>query len=268
MPSQIDVRTWLRNINTETDLIADWPATDPAPVDSEQELGLTSREKIGSTAVELGQIVPESGLKLKSLTELLDQSDPQFPNECLLFEDLKQSGKLQSHSLSIMLSAEVKNRWAMARRVSPAIREQIWEPLSLLSRRCPNWPDFLDDAELAIVMGFSIAPFIYGGLHALAWSAHFQSSTERLLWRISACIVMGGVPILRILTDSISWIEVLGEKLGDTLEWAIKLAFGLLALAYVLARAYLVVECFINLSHLPAGAYDLPNWSAYFPHIS
>ena len=37
--------------------------------------------------------------------------------------------------------------------------------------------------------------------------------------------------------------------------------------AYLLARAYLVIESFINLSQLPAGVYDMPNWSAYFPHI-
>lgn len=41
-----------------------------------------------------------------------------------------------------------------------------------------------------------------------------------------------------------------------------------LPFAYVLARAYLVVECFINVSHLPAGAYKVPSWTAYFPHIA
>ncbi|KAK4108127.1 hypothetical protein N656DRAFT_784667 [Canariomyces notabilis] len=36
---------------------------------------------------------------------------------------------------------------------------------------------------------------------------------------------------------------------------------------YVLARVYLVVECFINLVHLPESAYKLPEWSQYVPHI-
>ena len=37
---------------------------------------------------------------------------------------------------------------------------------------------------------------------------------------------------------------------------------------YCLARVYLVVECFINLSHLPASVYETPGWSQYVPHIS
>ncbi|RMJ04895.1 hypothetical protein CDV36_014430 [Fusarium kuroshium] len=41
-----------------------------------------------------------------------------------------------------------------------------------------------------------------------------------------------------------------------------------LMLLYCLARVYLVVECFINLAHLPDSAYLLPKWSQYVPHIS
>ncbi|KAK3353858.1 hypothetical protein B0T25DRAFT_545516 [Lasiosphaeria hispida] len=39
--------------------------------------------------------------------------------------------------------------------------------------------------------------------------------------------------------------------------------------AFVLiARTYLVVECFIQLAHLPPGpVFTLPVWSVYFPHI-
>ncbi|RSM09198.1 hypothetical protein CEP52_004258 [Fusarium oligoseptatum] len=39
-------------------------------------------------------------------------------------------------------------------------------------------------------------------------------------------------------------------------------------LLYCLARVYLVVECFINLAHLPDSAYLLPKWSQYVPHIA
>jgi len=40
------------------------------------------------------------------------------------------------------------------------------------------------------------------------------------------------------------------------------------AALYCLARVYLVVECFINLSHLPQSVYLVPTWSQYVPHIS
>jgi len=39
-------------------------------------------------------------------------------------------------------------------------------------------------------------------------------------------------------------------------------------LSYCLARVYLVVECFINLSHLPESVFRVPVWSQYVPHIS
>ncbi|KAK0647995.1 hypothetical protein B0T16DRAFT_407565 [Cercophora newfieldiana] len=51
----------------------------------------------------------------------------------------------------------------------------------------------------------------------------------------------------------------------------LKLGFDLvvpvLVALYLLARVYLVVESFINLSHLPKSAYEMPAWSLYVPHI-
>lgn len=45
------------------------------------------------------------------------------------------------------------------------------------------------------------------------------------------------------------------------------LAVPVLVVLYVVARVYLVVESFINLSHLPGSAYKLPQWSLYGLHI-
>jgi hypothetical protein len=39
------------------------------------------------------------------------------------------------------------------------------------------------------------------------------------------------------------------------------------ALVYLAARVYLVVECFINLAHLPAEVYKEPEWSNLIPHF-
>jgi len=45
------------------------------------------------------------------------------------------------------------------------------------------------------------------------------------------------------------------------------IGIALLVILYCLARLYLVVECFINLFHLPDSVYLLPSWSQYMPHI-
>ena len=41
-----------------------------------------------------------------------------------------------------------------------------------------------------------------------------------------------------------------------------------LAILYVIARVHWVVECLIELAHLPDGVFELPNGSQYFPHIT
>ena len=162
-------------------------------------------------------------------------------------------------------------RWKMAWRVIQERQKMVY--LHHFVKRCKDWPDLDDMIKLPIALTFSATALIYGGLHALAWHAYFKSPTEQLLWRISACIVMGGMPL-----------ALLAVKLEDTLvdtfnlftrfihsdldDYLCVILANLLLLAYALARAYLVVECFINLAHLPAEVYDVPSWASYFPHIS
>ena len=127
--------------------------------------------------------------------------------------------------------------------------------------------------RVPVGLGFSAAGVLYGGIHALAWSAHFNSFTEKLLWRLSACVVMGGFPAFLLL---LAFIDVFEICWVDYLQFIISVlvgavGYGLFALVpvvYPLARAYLVIECFLNLPHLPAGVYKVPQWTNWFPHIS
>ena len=93
---------------------------------------------------------------------------------------------------------------------------------------------------------------VYGGLHALAWFAHFHSPTEQLLWRISSVVAMGGIPTLAV--SSYLALSFLDDHF--VVAFTLLVLDFLIAIAYVLARFYLVVECFIQLSHLPAGVYE------------
>lgn len=69
----------------------------------------------------------------------------------------------------------------------------------------------------------------------------------KLVWLVSKCIItcFGGMIIL-------VGIEVV-EKI--------------IILVYVVARTYLVVECFVNLAHLPEAVFKEPEWSKVFPHF-
>ena len=223
---------------------------------------------------------------MRSLSELLDLaihqrrsiSTKEREDRDEYLQELKGFTKYYSHSIKVHLSARDIYRWKLAQRaIQRYIRTFVFESKilhwldCLLFRRRSDWPyvdDFFD--EVAVATGFSLAAFVYGGLHALAWSAHFHSSAEQFLWRISACIVMGSLPIVYVvygLRDR-TILRRLRESTNSHRFFVWDYLYRLLILAYSLARAYLVVESFINLSYLPAGAYDLPNWSAYFPHIS
>lgn len=195
----------------------------------------------------------------------------------------------------ICLSQRDVTRWKSASRAAQIFREDVTHrncrfsvsPRNInFSPRCEDWPDLEDVLEVPLLqLGFVLAALVYGGLHALAWFAHFNTSTEQLLWRISACVVMGGLPVAFGLLAPTKLF--LNEDWNDEVEFVIKTRLrsirnpwkkmGIyiililvlaMAIAYALARAYLVVECFISLSHLPAGVYDVPDWAAYFPSIS
>ena len=188
---------------------------------------------------------------------------------------------------AIELTGSDVTRWKMASRLMERyglidIDFKIGRSSKMIHRRCKDWPEVDLIYKSQVALGFSVAALIYGGLHALAWSAHFDSFTEQLLWRMSACVVMGGFPswyIINGLEDWYAkheWQEIrlyLGKDsylrvVYPSIKTVASVLLCLILLAYILARAYLVVESFINLSHLPAGAYDLPRWSAYFPHVS
>ena len=186
---------------------------------------------------------------------------------------------------TIELTSSDVTRWKMASRLVESIKRvdpDFKDPgQRRFCWRCEDWPD-TRFSKLPIALGFSGAALTYGGLHALAWSAHFGSFREQLLWRMSTCVVIGVVPICYSIYSLYNfckdhffyghlgnefWFRAMGKVFPGIEGYAFCL-WCLIVLAYMLARAYLVVESFINLSHLPVGAYDLPEWSTYFPHIS
>jgi hypothetical protein len=147
-------------------------------------------------------------------------------------------------------------RWKLASKYHSVEYEGSRRRVQIRNR---NWPKFEIGEGFNQFWAVAIfAGIIYGGLHAIAWNAvQFPTPTERLLWRISASIVMSGGLVEFCLFQ-------LGGLFGESPDVTVGLTFG----AYALARAYLVVECFLSLFHSPAGIYDLPQWSSYVPHIS
>ena len=264
----------------ETDLIFDLPTASVhgdlgsahssgySSLDAEQNRPAYESDEGASITLAPGQTLNGTGFSIKDLTEIATSVATKLnfcPDVDWLPESLNQAQKLQPSFLNVTLEAQDITRWRMGWQAV----EKYGRLDGRVCRRSKDMPEICDIfKQTRLMFGFSITAVVYGGLHGLAWFAQFSSSTERLLWRISAAIVMGGVPAamgfhvayhtIHIPLAGFSWIY---DKLTATL-------YLLILLAYILARAYLVVECFINLSHLPAGVYDVPQWSSYFPHIA
>ena len=279
---------------------------------AEHKAKLNRDIEVSSTTLAFGQYLPGTGFRLRTFAHLIDEYIDIPPllhkrlnnlyglNYLRLLSDLDQSKINQLPLTPLIFTNRDVARWNMAWRTVQTCKlvgdtdkngvTRNWGPdverlRRILTERCDDWPTFDDLTEWPIRFGFSVAAFIYGGLHASAWFAHFNSNTEQLLWRASACIVMGGFPVTCIMSIAMSaaadeiekfqrshsqevWMQRATGSLTKALFALWCVFISSIAAAYILARAYLVVECFINLSHLPAGAYDVPNWSAYFPHIS
>jgi hypothetical protein len=113
----------------------------------------------------------------------------------------------------------------------------------------------------------------YAGAHLSALSIIFPSQKEWLLWKISCYILFAVTALSTIalfllsisvafLEDSFSNIQVFVDDLS---------AWILLTLVpvFLCARAYIVIESFISLRHVPVGVYQTPqgNIMDYVPHL-
>ena len=109
----------------------------------------------------------------------------------------------------------------------------------------------------------AIPTILYGLIHFLAWSDHFPTPREHLLWRVSSVVVTCSGPVFALM----AWISNNFYKYGT--EVLIALLMGLvIPLTYVLASGFLVVESFRQLFFLDPTVYQLPSWSNYWPHLS
>ncbi|KAK5745728.1 hypothetical protein LTR17_001229 [Elasticomyces elasticus] len=141
--------------------------------------------------------------------------------------------------------------------------------------RSKNWPSLgtwnssgVQLHSKAILAGFTLAGVVYGMIHLSAWNAPFPSVSQMWLWRAS--------PITLISSPVFLIIGLMGDYDANESDGNVcslfcapfSFAFMVIGvLCYVTARTYLVVECFIGLSHLPPDAFLVPHWSRYFPHI-
>ncbi|KAF8331654.1 uncharacterized protein EI90DRAFT_2920002 [Cantharellus anzutake] len=108
------------------------------------------------------------------------------------------------------------------------------------------------DKELIWI--FLTTGIVFGGIHCSAWSFPFPTSTERLLWRISA-IIITVAPVFIVLG-----IWIASNAVGLVIVFT-----G--SFSYAAARVILLVLTFAPLRSPPPDLYRTPSWSSFLPHF-
>ena len=216
------------------------------------------------------------------------------------FERRPRVGGAKSHLTT--QSAAIQRRWELIHRavdLYPTIREQYalythqrpdqnhgqckrqcihFRPAPLIVENVQNWPS---DDLLRNVSGLLVGVvlwtlnFLYGGIHATAWNAHFPTAAEKWLWRTSAAYIgfCGSLWIvLNYLTILYPPLNEFWERWMDGISsWFYFAVLGSLVcicgLLFIFARGFIVTEAFISIRSLEAAAYDTPDWTQVFPHF-
>jgi hypothetical protein len=152
--------------------------------------------------------------------------------------------------------------------------------LEPLSKRMANlspqqnmmFSDFLNDVtSFLFFIAVVLVQAAYAGAHLGALSIMFPSQKERLLWKIS-CYILFAITALSAITLLLVYIKsrvylggyfpnFVGNVGGGTVIFGVPLI--------LCARAYIVIESFISLRHVPIGVYQTPqgNIMDYVPHL-
>ena len=119
-----------------------------------------------------------------------------------------------------------------------------------------------------VLVGIGLSGALFGAIHWAAWSFHFPSPTERLLWRIS-CGVLLGFPILMTAIYSGYSHYSRGQRTVSSRANEVLRRFGHVCVPlYLLARVYLLVEVFRSLAYSERSVFAEVNWPSAFPHYS
>ncbi|KAJ7740110.1 hypothetical protein B0H16DRAFT_1729142 [Mycena metata] len=129
--------------------------------------------------------------------------------------------------------------------------------------RASNVPVFksAEQATGRLILAFTVAEVMYAGIHAFGWNAVFASAKLQAAWRAATCIIGGGGLFIGVF--GFSWAFADGGKSYWGQTWVAVLCVGAVEFSI---RMFLLIEALLNVAVLPAGAYQLPQWSTYIPH--
>lgn len=134
------------------------------------------------------------------------------------------------------------------------------------ARNCPRVPRFsagkpstvqIAQADIAT----SVITMLFGAVHCFAWSFHFPSETEQLLWRIASLTTTASPVVWAALFAKFLMSDV--DVVTDVLSILAFIAVPI----YLVARAMMLVLAMLGLRSLSSAAYETVYWTTFIPHV-
>ncbi|KAF2397100.1 hypothetical protein EJ06DRAFT_482490 [Trichodelitschia bisporula] len=134
-----------------------------------------------------------------------------------------------------------------------------------------NGPPYSIERQSSITILVSVliigSSCVFGVFHLIAWNFFFQTSVEKMLWRISSALCLGTASLFSL------YVILVGDLFKRRVEFFTPIkSFSeviviMLGIVYIAARLYLLGAVFADLRAVPVGVYSTVNWARYIPHI-
>ena len=119
-----------------------------------------------------------------------------------------------------------------------------------------------------IFIGIGFGGVLFGTVHFIAWNFQFPTPVERILWRVSCCVIIS-IPLLGTGLYFLTLHNARKEMESDTKSSVWLRPFtATCILLYLLARLYLMTEVFRSLAYAPLSTFQEINWPSAIPHVN
>ncbi|KAG2035036.1 hypothetical protein BDR03DRAFT_923490 [Suillus americanus] len=121
--------------------------------------------------------------------------------------------------------------------------------------------DHEDSDKVVLTCTVKLLETIFGVMHCMAWSFHFPTHQEQVLWRICAVGLTCGPFLFVVVLFILNALEI---SLASFIQ-----VFVLCIMLYIAARATFLVLMFTTLRDLPHGSdvFDVVRWTSLVPHL-
>ncbi|CAD6591799.1 MAG: hypothetical protein ASARMPRED_005610 [Alectoria sarmentosa] len=119
-----------------------------------------------------------------------------------------------------------------------------------------------------VFIGIGFGGTLFGTIHFIAWNFEFPTPVERILWRMSCCVLVS-IPLLGTAMYFMTIHNARRDSETDTKTNALLRPFTTICtLLYFVARVYLMTEVFRSLAYPPPSTFQEINWPSAIPHVN